>query len=293
MEVVLLLAFLAIVVFLTFVVLSQTNDHKLAVVSLVKSPHAFETWFKYHKEIMGVNKFYIFMDDENEKLEVNDPSLIVDQNWKDRLGYQFDSKIDEPANVRVKQDLIVREGMRMAEADNMKYIVHIDSDELLYGPRPASQTFARYSESSFHMKNIEMAPDRKDYKNCFLEGTYFHGDPTKFIAYGNGKAGGVIGKSEPNGPHQFKSHSGGVAEIPEDDLKILHYPSCNIEETMKRAKNYGNFKDDSAGWSTHHKETRDVLANCDQNCKDKAEAQFEKRMAGPDAYKIEIEVPSS
>ena len=173
MEVVLLLAFLAIVVILTFVVLSQTNVHKLAIVSLVKSPHAFETWFKYHKEIMGVNKFYIFMDDENEKLEVNDPSLIVDQNWKDRLGYQFDSKIDEPANVRVKQDLIVREGMRMAEADNMKYIVHIDSDELLYGPRPASQTFSRYSESSFHMKNIEMAPDRKDYKN-WLNGGLLH-----------------------------------------------------------------------------------------------------------------------
>jgi hypothetical protein len=283
MEIALLLA---IVIILAILILNRSGT--LAIVSLVKSPHAFETWFNYHKKIMGVDRFYIFMDDDRENLGLSDPSLILIKNWKDRLGYQFNSKIDEPANVRVRQDLIVREGMRMAEADNIKYIVHIDSDELLYGPRPAAKTFARYSAGAFHMKNSEMAPDRKDYKNCFLEGTYFHKDPSKFIAYGNGKAGGVVGKSEPRGPHRFESKFSGVVEIPEEDLKILHYPSCNIEETMKRAKNYGNFEDDSARWSEHHKETRDLLANCDQNCRDKAEAQFEKRMAGPGAYKIHV-----
>lgn len=279
-----------IVLFLLFYI--QTKEPSgTAIVSLVKDPHAFDTWVKYHKENMGIDKFYIYLDDDSETL-ISDPSLHVQKNWKDRLGYQFDSKIDEPANVRVKQQLIVTDGLKKAQEDGIKYIVHIDSDELLYGPGTVTETFSKYDTDAFHMKNSEMAPDRKDYKNCFMEGTLFHGDPSKFIAYGNGKAGGVAGKSNPNGPHNFTGQKG-TTYIPEDELKVLHYPSCNIEETIKRAKNYGNFKDDSAGWSEHHKETRDELMNCDSDCKEKAEKQFEKRMAGSDAYQIDIKFPGA
>lgn len=260
--------------------------HKTAVISLVKNPHAFETWIMYHLEKMGVSKFYIFLDDDDENIDFQHPSINFQKNWKERLGFNFDPKLDEPANVRVKQHLIVNEGLRMAQEDGIDYVVHIDSDELLYGPKPVSDVLKSYPADAFHMKNTEMAPDRKDYKNCFLEGTWFHGDPGNFIAYGNGKGAGAVGRSEPYGPHYFKGER--TVEIPETELKVLHYPSCNIEETLKRAKNYGDFKDDSAGWSDHHKETRDALKSCGSECREKAEAQFEKRMAGPDSYQIDI-----
>lgn len=285
MELILLGAAVVLLIIIGFLVFTQKR-HKTAIVTLVKDPHAFDTWVTYHKKKMGIDKFYVFLDDDRENIIIDDPALEVHRIWKDRLGFKFNDKIDEPANVRVRQDLIVREGLRLAARDDIKYMVHIDSDELLYGPQPAGRVFSSYPVDAFHMKNAEMAPDRKDYQNCFLEGTWFHGDPTNFIAYGNGKGACVVGRAEPHGPHNFKGER--VVELPDHELKVLHYPSCNIDETLKRAKNYGKFKDNSAGWSDHHKETRDVLTSCGSDCREKAESQFEKRMVGPDAYRVDL-----
>jgi len=285
MELALLTAFALFLFVIGVLVLNQVGP-QTAIVSLVKDPHAFKTWVQYHQDKMKIARFYIFLDEDSENLGQFGSSVEFYRNWKSRLGYTHDSTIDEPANVRVKQDLIVREGLRLAQKDGIKYLVHIDSDELLYGPRPASEVFARYSADAFHMQNTELAPDRMDYQNCFIEGRFFHKNPERFIAYGNGKAAGVVGRSIPYGPHNFKGKI--VKEIPKEELMVLHYPSCNIEETMKRAQNYGKFKDDSAGWSDHHKETRDALTTCKMDCKERAEIQFKKRMAGTDSYEIDV-----
>lgn len=285
MEFRLLAAFALFLFIVGVLVLSQTGP-QTAIVSLVKEPHAFRTWIEHHQDKMKISHFYIFLDEDSEDLGTFGPNVHFYRNWKERLGYKHDATIDEPANVRVKQDLIVKEGLRLAEKDRIKYIVHIDSDELLHGPRPASEVFARYPVDAFHMENIELAPDRMDYKNCFREGRFFHKNPERFIAYGNGKAAGVVGRSVPYGPHNFKGKR--VQEILKDELVVLHYPSCNIEETMKRAKNYGKFKDDSAGWSDHHKETRDAMTSCSTDCRERAEKQFKKRMAGVDSYEIDV-----
>ena len=174
----------------------------------------------------------------------------------------------------------------MAASDGVKYMVHIDSDELLWGKDPA-KIFSRYPDStSFHMKNEELAPDRMDYENCFLEGKTFHTDPTRYTAYGNGKAAGIVGQCSWHGPHYISGKN--TVELPEHELKVLHYPSCNIRETLKRAKQYGNFEDDSAGWSDHHKETRDALMNCGSNCEEKAREVFKKRMADSSCKVIDI-----
>lgn len=252
---------------------------KVAIVSLVKEPHAMQTWVDHHKERMKIDTFYLFADDDQEDLGLADPQVQVVKNWKGRLGYAWDKDLDEPANVRVRQELIFNEALRMAKQDNVKFVIHIDSDELLWGDVP-SDVFSRYPDSdAFHMKNEELAPDRMDYQNCFLEGHKFHSDPRRFTAYGNGKAAGRVGACEWNGPH-FISGQRSVTELPEDELKVLHYPSCNIKETIKRARQYGNFKDDSAGWSAHHKETRDALKDCEgPECEEAAQRVFAKRMA--------------
>jgi hypothetical protein len=262
-----------------------TTSSKVCIVSLVKDPHQFQTWIDHHRQ-RGVDKFYIFLDDDQEELGVQDPRLIIVRNWKDRLGFKWDPKKDEPANRNEKQRLAFEEGSRMAERDGIRYIIHIDSDELLYGKHPV-EVFSRWPDShAFHFKNEEMAPDRDDYMNCFKDGKKFHGDPTKFIAYGNGKSAGVAGKATWFGPHYMKGQ--GQREIPPEDLRVLHYPSCNLDETLKRARQYGNFQDNSAGWSGHHKETRDVLMNCGTECYEKAREQFRKRMAGPDAVTFQV-----
>jgi len=259
---------------------------RVAIVSLVKEPHNLHTWVNHHKDRMNIERFYLFADDDAEDFGILDPKVQVIKNWKGRLGYSWDANIDEPANVRVRQEVAFNEGQRMAQRDGIKYLVHIDSDELLWGRDPA-KVFAKYPDStSFHMKNEELAPDRMDYQNCFLEGTKFHSDPTRFTAYGNGKAAGVAGQCEWFGPHYLKGQN--TKELSEDELRVLHYPSCNIKETLKRARQYGNFQDDSAGWSQHHKETRDALANCGEECEARAREVFTKRMANSSYKTIDI-----
>lgn len=270
---------LALILVVILVALWYTSWPKVCIVSLVKDPHHFQTWIDHHKTIA---KFYIFMDDDNEEFGVTDHRLILIRNWKDRLGFKWNNEKDEPANRNEKQRLAFEEGSRMAQQDGIRYIVHIDSDELLYGPTSPAEVFSRYPNShAFHFKNEELAPDREDYQNCFKEGTKFHSDPTRFTAYGNGKSAGVAGMCTWFGPHFVKGQN--AKEIPPEELRVLHYPSCNLQETIKRAKQYGKFQDNSAGWSEHHKETRDALVDCEDTCELKARDQFKKRMAGPDA----------
>ena len=92
MELALLGAILALLVLIGLLVWTQPR-HKTAIVSLVKDPHAFETWVTYHKTKMGIDKFYIFLDDDNETLSFDDPALDVRRNWKDQLGFKFNDKI--------------------------------------------------------------------------------------------------------------------------------------------------------------------------------------------------------
>ena len=260
---------------------------KVAIVSLVKEPHNLKTWVEYHKNRMGIDRFYLFADDDDEKFDTGDLSVTVLKRWKDRLGFKYDESKDAPENVRERQRLAFEEGMRMAEKEGVVYLAHIDSDELLWGPNKVADALDKYPDAgSFHMQNEELAPEKMDMENCFEEGTKFHSDPSRFTAYGNGKAIGVVGRSSWNGPHYLKSEEP-LVEIPREELRVLHYPSCNLKETIKRAKQYGQFEDNSAGWSDHHRMTRDALADCDDDCEEKARGVFEKRMANGSAITIQ------
>lgn len=286
MEIAILFAIVAILVLLF--IWPKPSD-STAIVSLVKEPHQFETWFRYHKDQMGIKKFYIFLDDENETIGVSDPSLILIQNWKDRLGFKWNDSTDEPTNRNEKQRLAFEEAQRMAAKDDIQWLVHIDSDELLYGD-PPSRVFENSRADSFKIKNWEMAPDDFNYKNCFKEGKKFHTEHGKYIAYINGKSACRVGKGAWGGPHDLFSEF--EYEIPEEDLKVLHYPSCNLSETMKRAKQYGNFENTEGRWSEHHKATRDVLASCSENCDQKALEQFKKRMADDASATLDVKFVS-
>ena len=55
MELVLLGAILILLIIIGVVIFRQPR-HKTAIVSLVKDPHAFETWITYHKEKMKIDK---------------------------------------------------------------------------------------------------------------------------------------------------------------------------------------------------------------------------------------------
>ena len=272
MEFALLLAVIIITVWLVWKF--RPGRKKVCIVSLVKEPHQFQTWVDYHSKF--IDRMYIFQDDDSEDLGVESEKVVLVKNWKDRLGYRKNPRLDEPSNWNRRQRLAFEEGQRMAEQDGMTWIVHIDSDELLYGKDPA-EVFGRHPWSNaFHFWNEEVAPEKFNHQNCFKECTKFHEDPANFMAYGNGKSAGRVGKCTWNGPHYFKEKS---VEVPPEDLRVLHYPACNLEEFAKRKQRYGNFTDASGTWADKHVAMRET---------DDLESLFARRFPGPDAKEIRV-----
>lgn len=273
----------------------------IGIVSLIKDPHQIQTWIDYHISI-GVSRFYLFLDDPNDinlisylKTKPQVTTVLITDDWKQKNGYIDKPEKDNPLNWNVRQDLAVKNGLELAEKDQVDILVHIDCDELIYIENSSHKLlppiFAKYNNYTiFRFKNIEIAPDRNNYKNCFKEAHYFRTNGKNFIAYGNGKSGGKVGEVEPFGPHFMRAKNKETAkqvEIPE--LVILHYVSCNIEETLKKYKMYGNFKTDQWEWAKYHLSARDTLHSCKsiESCTKEAEKLFTQRMKDPnEPYKF-------
>jgi len=137
-----------------------------------------------------------------------------------------------------------------------------------------------------------MAPERDNYVNCFLENKQFRMNGKNYIAYGNGKAAGRTGQVKSNGPHAIIKTFGmeNKQEVDQMDLVVLHYVSCNLDETVKKYKTYGNFKNDQWEWAQYHLDARDTMNACNEDCKDKAKKLFEKRMKKDDDEIIEVDI---
>lgn len=282
---------------------TNKNFQKIGIVSMMKDPHHIETWIKHHIN-MGINKLYLFIDDPNDKcintinnlLQLSDyrnkiRMIIIDDAWKKKNNYKKDPKKDEPLNWNVKQDMCVNNALSIAKLDDIEVLIHIDADELLYSQnnKKINEIFSM-DYNTFKLKNYEMAPERDNYKNCFLENHYFRKHGINYIAYGNGKGAGVVGKVRSNGPHEmistirfrlFKSiHQ---KYIHENDLVVLHFVSCNVEEMLKKYKFYSNFSTNGWEWAKIHLESRDKLKNCynSKECEKIAKDLFKKRILSP------------
>lgn len=267
----------------------------IGTASLMKEPHQLETWIKYHKRI-GVSKIYIYWDDlENEPPISNDDIevFVLTNEFLTSIGYNEDPNWDVPHQVMEKQSVIVNHALSQPGTN---WIFHIDSDELLY---PTSSSLESIMETidpdvdTCVINNYELAPDHENYKNCFVEGTKFRRGQN-MVAYGNGKGCGRSGFSESFGPHRFTSKRGAREyQIPDDQLKLLHYASCNLEEYMKKYKQNGKFSDDIWGWAEHHRKSRDVLTTCESKeaCTKQARDMFlEQRPPKPNEDVIEVDL---
>lgn len=303
-----ILILLGIIVFIIIIITihNQKND-RIGIVSMMKQPHQVLTWINYHLKI-GADKLYIFIDDPNDpainiindhinKNDYNDKIMItiITEQWKKDNSCEDDNDKDKPQNWNVRQDRCVDNALKYAQNDKIDIIIHIDSDELLYSQnkKKLNEIFNQYKNyNTFGIINYEMVPDKDDYINCFLENKQFRTGGKNYIAYGNGKSAGRVGFTRSNGPHEIILMSGynNKKIITENDLVVLHYVSCNLDETIKKYKTYGDFKDDRWEWATLHLEARDTMKLCDSDCSDRAKDIFKKRMKKDDDKIINIDI---
>jgi len=248
---------------------NKINEINIGIVTTVKNPHQINDWINYHLGI-GIKKIYIIADDPEEDLEINpDDRVTIFKNnseWRDKLNEidylkMFYNKYDK--EVMSRQILNFAHVRDIVRNSNLNWLLHIDCDELLYLEGKDLNQLFNINYDIIRFQNYEMVPENDNYQNCFREGTKFKTNKAKYIAYSNGKSAlRINSEAIIVGVHGFM----GGTTLESDYGKILHYPSCNFEEYIRKYKILGKFDDKWWGLVQipikFHLESRDLIDSC-------------------------------
>ncbi|KAI1261122.1 hypothetical protein F5Y18DRAFT_419643 [Xylariaceae sp. FL1019] len=249
----------------------------------------FPLWLDYHFRF--VQQVVVYMDNPNErpvfeKLCGNRPvTLFSGSNEAPEMT---------PESRLIKRQLInMKHAIAHLREQGYTWLLHIDTDELLYGPGADFMAWSQDREAGVvNFVNHEAIPVAFNTSNPFADCTYFwiNGvDRNKnFLAYGNGKSAVRLGPGvEPRGPHNFTTPTGNTLSPPGDQVMILHYPHPSYESWQRKLAFYGRFADRWFGDKRAPKiiefmrESRNIVQKCAKKGDwSKAKKFFEKRVLG-------------
>ena len=203
------------------------NIPKVAVIALVRRPVDFSLWLSKLREI-GISHFFLRIEDT--------PSL--EEFLKTQKDISFKMGASSTGNnyesLQQRQVEFVNKSIKAAEELNIKWVFHIDSDELLEG----SLTFLDSLEPKFKcvkMENVEAVYSETE-ESCFSSKKFVKCKEigAKCRSYVNGKSGARVESGVAlAGPHDF-SYNGAVNNqtityiVPFEKLHVLHYDSCTF-----------------------------------------------------------------
>ncbi|KAG0455770.1 hypothetical protein HPP92_023558 [Vanilla planifolia] len=239
-------------------------------------------WLYYHK-VIGVSKFLLFVEGTAAKPNVSAvlesiPGVKViyrtaeleDKQAKSRVWNEtwLSGFFYKPCNYElfVKQSLNMEMAIVMARDAGMEWIIHLDTDELLY-PAGAQEYSLRRLLSDVPSNvdmvifpNYESSVERDDIKDPFSEvsmfkknydhlpkETYFgmykeatRGNPNYFLTYGNGKSAARIKDHlRPNGAHRWHNYMKTPNEIKLEEAAVLHYTYAKFSDLTSRRNRCG------------------------------------------------------
>ena len=252
---------------------------RIAFVTTTAEPYAqIARWYEYHVSL-GVSTFYLFVDGPAAAPAVAArlralPGVLVIPRDSDLKARHAASRawnetwlaafFHKPCNheLFVLQSLNMEVGIALAERDAIDWILHIDTDELMYpgnGPEYSLQTvLAAYPPDvdTVVFPNYEALPERDDVTAPFdqvtlfkrnyqhvLSDAYFRsyhavarGNPNYFITYGNGKSAARVRPGlRPNGAHRWYSYaSPPPREETSPQSAVLHYTYNRFEDLKSR-----------------------------------------------------------
>uniref|UniRef100_A0ACD5WJ88 Uncharacterized protein n=1 Tax=Avena sativa TaxID=4498 RepID=A0ACD5WJ88_AVESA len=239
-------------------------------------------WLFYHK-VVGVSHFLLFVEGKAAKPTVagvleSIPGVKVVYRTKELEEQQARSRIwnetwlagffYKPCNYElfVKQSLNMEMAIVMARDTGMDWIMHLDTDELLYPGGAAEYSVKRLladvpvDVDMVIFPNYESSVERDDIKDPFSEvsmfkknydhlpkDTYFgmykeatRGNPNYFITYGNGKAAARIQDHlRPNGAHRWHNYARSPNEIKLEEAAVLHYTYTKFSDLTSRRDRCG------------------------------------------------------
>ncbi|BDA46538.1 Glycosyltransferase-like KOBITO 1 [Coccomyxa sp. Obi] len=251
---------------------------KLAFVTTTSEGYKqIKLWTDYHKSI-GVEIFYLFVDGQAARPEVQAqlralPGITViprDEKLKYRHAHSriwnetwLAAFFHKPCNheLFVLQSLNMEAGIELAAKDGVEWILHIDTDELVYpggGPEYSIQRVLAgvpADVDTIVFPNYESLPERDDVQDPFTEVTLFkrnyhhvvsdsyfkayhtvaRGNPNYFITYGNGKSAARVQPGlRPNGAHRWYSYNKAPKEETSDEVAVLHYTYNKFDDLKSR-----------------------------------------------------------
>lgn len=187
---------------------------------------------------MGIGYFFIRLEDspgfEDYLDKQNDVFLEIGSS----------DQTDNYSTLQSRQVDFVKKCIRTCQNSNLKWIFHIDADELLHGNLEILDLIdPKYKV--LRLGNAE-AVFENDQNTCFSANTFLRCDlnaPCR--SYVNGKGGGRICNGlSIAGPHHFSfngSHEGeSVYNVPFSDLAVLHFDSCSFGSWIEKFSHLSN-----------------------------------------------------
>ncbi|KAH0927663.1 hypothetical protein HID58_019919 [Brassica napus] len=239
-------------------------------------------WMFYHK-VLGVSTFFLFVEGNAatptiSKVLESIPGVKVIYRTKDLEEKQAKSRIwnetwlssffYKPCNYElfVKQSLNMEMAIVMAREAGMDWILHLDTDELIYPAGTREHSLRRLlldvppNVDMVIFPNYESSVERDDIKDPFTEvsmfkknydhlpkDTYFgmykeatRNNPNYFLTYGNGKSvARVQDHLRPNGAHRWHNYMKTPNEIKLEEAAVLHYTYAKFSDLTSRRDRCG------------------------------------------------------
>ena len=232
---------------------------------MTKRPANFETWLHYHRQVVGVCRFYLRVED-TPWLE----RYLASPTWRDCVVATYaQCTLRDWVDQTQRQRAHVARSIMQARTDGMTHLLHIDDDELLYCAQGAATLrdaaiAAGPERCDLHSLTLEAIVPSESCADPFREARVFRHCTADFCSYGGdayctGKSIGVL--RHPNlvmaGPHHFDCHSwdrGGEADcaangpitksstkqlvLPTNVAVTVHFESCVYDKWLDKFTDY-------------------------------------------------------
>jgi hypothetical protein len=163
----------------------------ISLTTTIRAPIEESLHFVRYHLSEGVDQIYLFFDDPN------DPAIPFLENIEQVVCTKCDEKhwgdID-PRNLSIeeRQHYNSRVGLEMARTNNQEWIIHIDSDELVYSKKGIKEYFRTIKPSVqvVNFPTLEAVQHGYEYDNVFTDISTFKIAPPQI--YGNRKDRNVL-----------------------------------------------------------------------------------------------------
>lgn len=213
----------------------------VAIAVLMRKPIDLPLWLKHHRA-MGITRFFIRLEDSPGYSDflMGQPDVTLEIGDSD--------KQNNYTTLQVRQVQFVNQSIAWARRMGIRWIFHIDADELLHGDL---QFLSNVDDriKCLRLENAEaMFDDSQD--TCFGATEFMRcGLHAPCRSYANGKGGGrVCDGLSLAGPHHFgyKGQFTGdcVMNVPFDTLRVLHFDSCSFGAWVEKFLHLGKRESD-------------------------------------------------